>query len=94
MVKSYFPFHLTQLINNFLQKFKKNRKFDSAVITKKEDEYFFYKGTPLNFDVKSKLVSRKLIRPLLRVSNGAFISNSSYTITTKNIIGKNHCCTM
>lgn len=83
------PFISPELINNFLQKFKKNRKkFDSAVITKKEDEYFFYKGTPLNFNVKSKLVSRKLIRPLLRVSNGAFISNSSYTITTKNIIGK------
>ena len=83
------PFISPEIINSFLKKFLKNKnKFDSAIVIKKEDEYFFYKGIPLNFSIKTKLVSRKIIKPLSKVTNGAFISSTNQTIKTKNIIGK------
>ncbi len=83
------PFISPDIINKFLNKFIKNKKkFDSAVITKKEDEYFFYKRIPLNFNIKSKLISRKFVEPLLKVTNGAFISNTNHTVKTKSIIGR------
>lgn len=48
--------------------------YDSLITVYKEQEYMFYQGTPLNFDV-DQFKGRKDIQPLYRNTNGCYINS-------------------
>ena len=47
--------------------------YDSLITVYKEQEYMFYQGTPLNFDI-DQFKGRKEIKPLYRNTNGCYIT--------------------
>jgi len=65
------PKHYLAMIKMFLS--LDRNKYDSLVSVLKMNEYFFYKGSPMNFDI-SKFQSRTELEPLFKLTNGCSIA--------------------
>jgi CMP-N-acetylneuraminic acid synthetase len=83
------PFLSERTINKFVQKYKKNyKKYDSALTCTSEYEYFFYNNKSFNFNSKKSPIERSKVSPLIKITNGAYITNSEVTKGSKNFMGK------
>ena len=58
------------MLENF---FDLPKDYDSLITVYKENEYIFYQGTPLNFDI-DQYRGRKDIEPIYRNTNGCYIT--------------------
>jgi CMP-N-acetylneuraminic acid synthetase len=83
------PFLSEKTINNFVQKYKKNyKKYDSSLTCMFEYEYFFYNNKSFNFNSEKPSIERNKLSPLIKITNGAYITNSKTIESSKNFIGK------
>ena len=83
------PFLSEKTINKFIQKYKKNyKKYDSSLTCTFEYEYFFYNNKSFNFNAEKPPVERSRVSPLIKITNGAYITNSEIVKNSKNFIGK------
>lgn len=81
------PFLSPKIINKFIDSLKKTKKYNSAILIKKEKEYFFYKKKSINFNSLRTVISRNQILPLEKVSNGAYLTTAANIIKNKSLIG-------
>ena len=82
------PFLSSTTIIKILKKHKQlNKNYDSLCTVNKNDDYFFYRNNSINFDYKKESISRRSIKPLIKLTNGMHIINSSLCANKKSIIG-------
>ena len=84
-----FPFISPKIIGKFIKKFDLvSKSYDSCCASIKEFEFFLYDKRELNFNIQDKILSRRKIKPLLRIVPGLFILNTKHKNIYKNIYGK------
>ena len=72
----------------FIKNFNKVRSnHDCGIISKKENEYYFFKKKSLNFDSHSFSVSRKKVSELIKITNGAYLANAKISKKKKSLFG-------
>ena len=82
------PFLSPKIINKFIKNFNKVRSnHDCGIISKKENEYYFFKKKSLNFDSHSFSVSRKKVSELIKITNGAYLANAKISKKKKSLFG-------
>ncbi len=82
------PFLSSSVIEKAIKKYKSlNKNYDSLCTVNKNKDYFFYKNKSINFDFEKSSVSRLLLKPLVKLTNGLYIINSRICLRKKNIIG-------
>ena len=60
--------------------------YDSLMTVYKENEYIFFRNTPLNFNVNT-YESRKIIEPVYRVTNGCYITSKESYLQNRKYFG-------
>lgn len=60
---------------------------DSLIVVYKENEYFFFRDKPLNFDVDA-YQSRKMLDPVYRITNGCYITPRESYLQGRKYFGR------
>mgnify|MGYP001239554982 CR=1 FL=1 len=83
------PFISSNKINKFIEKFKKNyKKFDSAIMSLEQKEYFFINNKAINFSLDNQSTERKNVSKIKQIVNAAYLIRSDKILKYKNLFGK------
>jgi CMP-N-acetylneuraminic acid synthetase len=91
-VPAVVPFHDGKIIFDAVEEFFKNillQGYDSLVTVSELKHYFWFNDAPLNYYPDSRHVSSQLLTPVLKVTNGLYLSRLENIRKNGYFLGKN-----